>query len=300
MELELKVIDCEDYIYVANTDRWSSYDLSRYLFDGKHPQKTNKKEWYRLENVPKEIQQKQSPRQVNVRYELKAGYVATDLMPAIIIEEEYKSSDAYDDIINLYNRKYDEEDGGYETIEFKIDVIYKRKDFEFVSCKYPAQTGLITQIEYPEEAYQDKPCKITPDEMFELIRARVKKDLDTRYARIISDYDFHFEVKKCIESVDPYTIRRNINLGYKRKPKWVTDIISSKEETILNIVTSSDRGRFDAKCPPEIVGENYNDLAEKVDKYLDDLMKEINKNYCECPNCKGWGVVEVTEDGEDD
>lgn len=43
---------------------------------------------------------------------------------------------------------------------------------------------------------------------------------------------------------------------------------------------------------PSIIGENYQDLQNKVEKFLTELMSQINKKYCECPTCKGWGIVE--------
>ena len=43
---------------------------------------------------------------------------------------------------------------------------------------------------------------------------------------------------------------------------------------------------------PSIIGENYQDLQNKVDKFLTELMSQINKKYCECPTCKGWGIIE--------
>lgn len=233
--------------------------------------------------------------QVNKRYELKAGYAATELMPSVITMEMY-NTDEYDDVIGLYSLKYDTEDGGYEQIEFEISVVYSRKDFEFVPNKYYAEVDLLTQIEYPEVAYQDMPCKLSSEQMYSVIRNYVKKNIDTRYAKIESDYDFHFEVSRNIGLADPYTKMEDINRGYKRrKPKWVTRTISTKRATILNLKRKASDSNYGSGCDlaPEIVGENYTDLTEKVDKYLEELMTSINKNYCECLNCKGWGVVEV-------
>ena len=73
--------------------------------------------------------------------------------------------------------------------------------------------------------------------------------------------------------------------------------LSTKESTIINCKDNAASSNYGNDCiiSPSIVGENYMDLQNKVENYLSELMKEINKNYCECPNCKGWGIVEVEE-----
>ena len=40
-----------------------------------------------------------------------------------------------------------------------------------------------------------------------------------------------------------------------------------------------------------IEGKNQKDLEEKIEKYLEDLMKEINKPFVECSHCSGMGVI---------
>ena len=42
----------------------------------------------------------------------------------------------------------------------------------------------------------------------------------------------------------------------------------------------------------EIYFLNYQDLQNKVEKFLTELISQINKKYCECPTCKGWGIIE--------
>ena len=45
--LKLKVINCKNYIYIANEDYFGVADLTRYLFDGEVPEKTNKDRWFK-------------------------------------------------------------------------------------------------------------------------------------------------------------------------------------------------------------------------------------------------------------
>lgn len=168
-----KIIDCKNYIYIANNDGYSS-SLTAYLFDGQTPEGTNKREWYKLNKIPTEILQKKPNIKANIRYELKAGYTPTDLLPQVVTKEMYDTEN-YDEVIGLYTYKYDEEDGGYETIDFKIEKIYERENFEFAPNIYNATVSLLTQIEYPLEAHQDKPCQLSSEQVYNLIRERVKK-----------------------------------------------------------------------------------------------------------------------------
>lgn len=290
-----KIIDCENYIYISREDRHYS-GINNFLFDGQVAEKTNRNEWYKLNKAPSEILEKKPNETINKRYELKAGYQPTELMPSIITMEMYESGE-YEDVMGLYSLKYDIKEGGYEQIEFKISTIYKRKDFEFVPNKYYAETDLLTQIEYPEVAHQDFPCKLTSDQMYSIIRNYVKSNINTKYAQVKSDYDFHFEVVRQIGLAEPYTTLMDTNgslFSKRRKPKWVTQTISTKTASILNLKRKPENTDYGDNCclAPCIVGENYADLTEKVEKYLKELMASINKNFCECPKCKGWGVVE--------
>ena len=294
--LEFKVIDCKNYIYIANKDRWSYSNLKGYLFDNKEPEETNHKDWYKLSKIPTTVSQRLPDKHINERYELKKGYKATGLMPQIITKEMYET-DEFDEVLGLYTYKYDTIPGDYENVDFTIDTIYSRENFEFVPNKYNAKTDLLTQIEYPEEAYQDKPCQLDSEQMLKIIRNYVKANIDTTFAQIISDYDFHFEVVKRINLADPYNVLVDQNSSWinkRRKPKWVNKMVSEKKTTIINFKdknSSSDYGK-DCIVAPTITGENYKDLQNKVEKYLEELMSQINKKYCECPTCKGWGIVE--------
>ena len=102
---KFKVIDCENYIYIAREDRYCS-GMGNYLFDGQTAETTNKDKWYKLSKIPTEVLEKKPDERVNKRYELKAGYQPTELMPSVITMEMYESEE-YEDVIGLYTLKYD-------------------------------------------------------------------------------------------------------------------------------------------------------------------------------------------------
>lgn len=295
--LNLEVINCGNYIYITSKENRSYYDgLSNYIFDGNKPEPTSKSNWYKLNKQPDRITKKKPAEKTNIRYELKAGYTPSDLMPSVITLEEYNTEE-FDEVIKLYDYKYDEVEVGYEDIEFKISTIHKKENFEFVPKKYNTEVSLITQLEYPEELWQEQPCKISSQEMYTIIRNHVKSNIDGKVAQVTSDYDFHFEVSKQIGLANPYSKMIDTNnswMNKRRKPKWVSKMISDKKEVILNLKRKpSDSDYGGSSLAPEITGKNQLDLQTNVDRYLGELMTTINKKYCECPQCQGWGIVEV-------
>ena len=289
--IEFNLINCGNYYYISHKTCWGSPDIRTLKFDGEYAEATNKKEWFKILKIPTTIFQRISGKRTNQRYELLDKYKSVEGLPQVIAKDQ---EDEYEEILGMYEFKYDSMEDTYEPIEFKINEIYSREDFECIERPYRAETDLLTQIEFPEVAYQDKPCKVTSESLFDIIRHHVKENIDNRYAVIDSDYDFHFQVDRVIQLANPYDMIYNTNALSKRKPKWVTKTIATKKATILNLKRKPSDSNYGKDChiAPEIVGKDYKDLKNKVDEFLKNLMNEINKKYCECPNCQGWGVVE--------
>ncbi|MEG1563781.1 MAG: hypothetical protein RR365_08650 [Bacteroides sp.] len=175
-------------------------------------------------------------------------------------------------------------------------MIYKKDDFDWVKTKYNGNPDLLTQIENHSAIYQECPQSLSSEQMYEIIRNYVRANINHSVAHIWSDYDFHFRVDRKILIAEPYSYDINLNSGNKRKkPNWVKEWVTSKDKTILNLKgkTSDSSCGEDCNLAPQISGKNALDLENKVNEYLDSLMKEINKEYKECPCCKGWGVVDV-------
>lgn len=296
-----KVIECKDCIYIKE-DTKNYYDnIGNLLFDGQPATKTYKDKWYRLDYVPKKVEQKQPDKTINVRYELKAGYPVSDVMPAIINKDSLCDSE-FEEVSGLYERKYDVEPGGYEEMPFEIDTIYKKDDFEWVKTRYQGNPSLILQIEVHPDILQEFPQSLSSEQMYGIIRDYVKANINNLVAHISSDYDFHFEVQRKILIAEPYSYDVNTNAAIKRrKPNWVKKWVNSKSETVLNLKRRPGDSSYGTSCQlaPAMYGLNSLDLENKVNEYLQNLMTEINREYQECPHCKGWGVIEVKKDEKD-
>lgn len=291
-KIKFDIIDCVNYIYIKETrNNCSSFDYL--LFDNVVAEKTLKNNWFKLSKVPEHITKTRKKKRVNERWELKAGYSSSELMPKIITTDQY-DYDEYEAVINCYQYLYDEIDDGFEEVEFEINKIYSREDFEFVVNKYNAHSSEMTKIEYSSDLHQEFPCKLTREQVMHIVRTHIKKYIDNRYAKITSDYAYSFEVKKIFNLYEPYSTMVDTNnswMNKRRKPRWVEKIISTKQESILHLTDGSSINDFSATYVPEIVGANYEDLKIKLNEYLDGLMEMINVPYCECPHCKGWGLI---------
>lgn len=297
--LPFKVIQCKDHIYISKGNL-NGYYIENLYFDGQKGTKTYKANWLKLPKIPERIERELPKTKTNIRYELKDGYPETPLTPAILpLNSLYETR--YEEVTGLYTQKYDEVESGFESLEFTIDVIYKQDDFEWIQAKYASTPSLLSQIEFHPDLLQEVPCMYDSKRMFEIIRDFVKKNIDKTAAIISSDYDFHFEVKKKIQ-IAPYTSRYDSNAFTKnKKPKWVEKFIDSKEETILNLKSKTSDSSYGTNCvvAPELYGKDQKDLDAKLDEYLANLIADINVPYKECPHCKGWGVVKVGQNGEE-
>jgi hypothetical protein len=118
-----------------------------------------------------------------------------------------------------------------------------------------------------------------------IIRNHIKLNIDPKYARITSDYDFCLTVEKVI-SHEP--IPYSVVMGTKRRPRNETRYRNSRS---IKIFQTSPEGYTDYPTQKPINGLNQKDLEEKVDLYLNELMEEINKPFIECEHCNGMGVI---------
>ncbi|HHX69850.1 MAG TPA: hypothetical protein GX708_17615 [Gallicola sp.] len=288
----LSVIQTDDKIYIKDENNYYSV-IPKLFFDGEKAETTYKKEWYVLKQMPEKIQQQTPDQRINIRYELKAGYPESELTPKVI---NYSSlyDTKYEEVSGLYEMKYDTIKGELEDVEVKFNIIAKRDKFEFVKKEFDVKYNLLDEINTHPALLDEKPCYIPSEKAYEIIRQYVISNLDGRYAQVTSNYDFHFEVKKKVKLAEPIPHTKNINENDRRKkPKWVTTYAENKLIPILNIKCSTKDTTYGTDCfvPQPFSGKDYEDMVNKMNKYLEDLIQEINTPYEECPHCKGMGVI---------
>ena len=242
---------------------------------------TFKKDWYKLPDFPQKVEIKGSDSRTNQRYEIKAGFPVSKLTPQIISVGDW---DDESEIAGLYSYKYDTIDGVLEPIEFEIEVLSEEDSFYIEKPKYASTPSLMTALTTHPSLHMDRPCSITGKDLYILTRNYIKLNINPRYAKITSDYDFCLSVEKVIgHEPEAYTI----NVG-KRKPKYETRY---RKNRTVKVFETSPAGYSGYSTLKGISAKNQKELEEKIDEYLEETVALINKPYIQCTCCDGLGVI---------
>ena len=294
-EIKLKIlaIKTKDVVYItdANENSYNKSIFTYYKIDGKKPKEGYLKDWYEISKIPTKITKKVSGTDINKRYELKEGYPESELTPKLL---EYPFPDEYEAIYGLYTYKSDKTEDTEQEIDFEISIIDETDDFKLIKEDYSVAHTFMDKLKYNPVQLPYRPCSISGEQAYNIIRKYVKEHIDGRYARVSSDYDFHFEVEKYITLNEPLEYQVNINQCYpRRKAKYETRYQKCRSVKVLNIKSKNSDRSYGDDCtiPQPFVGETYEKLIENMNKYLEDLINYINKPLEDCPHCKGMGVI---------
>lgn len=243
---------------------------------------SKKEGWYKIKDIPKKVEQKSQDIYINKRYELKQGYPETALTPKTILAEDF---DEESEISGLYSYKFDVIEGQWTPVDFEYDIIEVDKVYEG-KPKYPYSSTIITQLTMHSGLQAESPCFISGSQFYDIIRKYIKANIDGRYAQITSDYDFCLTVQKVIELHAPekYTVNR----GTEKRPRYETRYNTSKK---IIVFSSAPKPYNSYPVQEGLSAANYEELEQKIDDYLKELITEINRPLVECSHCKGTGVV---------
>lgn len=323
---KIMVVKTDKGCFISDCFATSGYDynyhksvIEKLLFNGKSPTATYYPNWYYIEEYPSLIQIEKEGNIINKRYELNDKSIATDKMPETIPYEE-KEDYNYDVIENLYSFKYDREPNYLEEYPCEIQTVCEVDNFTF-----PPQieyTG-IHKYNYSEVLYtiknadvqhqmldkmiftvvllHESPCKFTSKQMYDITRQYILEHIDNSVAKITSNYDFCFTVKKIIPLIEPETIRyQNIFARTKRERNKIHTSVKKYEEKEIFEMTYSPENYRGYSAIPEMCANSETELKEKVDTWLSGLIEIINKPLCQCPGCNGTGYVGEIEKGKFD
>lgn len=275
----------EQGMFISDNTENNGYFCSKIpnlFFDGKKLEATYKQNWYKLTKLPEKIQKKGADTYINNRYELKAGFPVSKLTPQIIMKEDW---DDDSEISGLYIYKYDKVEGTLEDMNFDIELLSEEDNFYVEKPKYKGTPSFMTALTTHPSLHTERPCSLSGKEFYKIIRNHVKLNINPKYAKISLDYDICLSVEKVI-SHEP--ISYTVDVGTKRKANYQTRYRNSR---VVKVFETSPEGYSNYPKQVGITAKNQKELEEKIDNYLEDLMKKINEPFIECECCKGLGVI---------
>ena len=276
----------KDGIFISDNVKGEGYFSSKIgnlSFDDEKLIQTPKKDWYKISELPKSIKVRGATEYANRRYELKEGFPISDLTPKTI---PYGELDDEDDIYGLYTLKHDLVEGGWEEIEFDLEILSEEVNFITETPKYKGTPSLMIQLTTHPSLHSERPCSISGKELYKIVRNYINLYINGQHAKVTSNYDFCLTVEKVshLSEKESYAV----SAGTKRKP---TTITKYRDTRSIVIFKSSPEGYSGYPTQKGIEAKNQKELDEKVTEYLENLIKEINEPLEDCTCCKGKGVI---------
>lgn len=308
----------------VDNQNYFNTQLASKIINGNIAKKSFHKDWFIVEGEVKSIQQKRSGNIINERYILINPELASDkIRPEFNKFDVYSHYDDDEDktiwknnfgtIASLYKYTYDREPDYLEDLEFECITLCNLSELpKLTSFSYPAQIGqyrydgmgtitekslkfnLIDEIIFPKPLLENRPCSLSSQDTYKIIREHVKLNINPNYAEITSDYDFCFKVEKKIPLHEIETYQVNVNLFTKKKAKYETRYRKFRKVQVFEMThagQNNGRGYDKYTVIQGIKGDNPEDLQNKLDRYLENLMNIINEPLHDCPHCAGMGVI---------
>jgi len=257
--------------------------ISRFLFDGKKPEKTQLNDWFKIDDAPTKVELVRGPSTKVLGYKLKLGYAPSERLPANVAY-----GDLEDDFEMFYEKVIEQIPQENEVIEFGLHVIAEKDKWEPIKTDFDLKYGLIDRLTLHPVLLPERPCELSKEESYKIIRDYVKTHIDPKVAYVSSDYDFCFSVTKNIKLSETIPYQKDISHYRARKPKYVTAYQTDRKVVIYE--TAPKPYQSYPTCEA-FWGENYEALKRNVDAFLKELIDRINEPLCDCPTCKGRGVI---------
>lgn len=153
----------------------------------------------------------------------------------------------------------------------------------------------IEQMLTPEFLLHTRPCYLTSEQVYKIIRDHVIRNIDNKQAVITSNYDFCFTVKKRVKT-KPFVVKKEKitprGNSYK-PPKFYNETQDSQQVECFEMTwDKADKGSGyrDYTVIQGWNGDNLQDLYNNIQAYLEDLMDMINTPWVHCECCNGTGM----------
>lgn len=279
--------------------------------------------WYIWQGELKNFKKTQKSQKVLNGYALIEPSLTSSAIPEFISPAEADSS--YDDDAEeiLWKGKYKNLQSLYkpvhvdspeQIVDFEVEVL-KLRDLQIESYEAPKDMkvkfiqsqgfssveknlDLLSIVEIsdlermltPEFMLHERPCKLSSQQVYRIVRKCIIDNIDTKHAIITSNYDFCMTVKKKIHIPVKHVSTEIFTPTGRRysRPKFKTSVVSHKEEEIFEM-THAEAKYKGYTCIEGWEANSLKELYENIQYYLDELMLVLNSNAVECTYCKGQG-----------
>lgn len=299
---------------IKTSDGYFIKDAYGYVFDGEKPKQSWKRDWFKVKSLSS-VKKIVPEIKLISNYVLSDEYVETESMPKKVTKDFFGENYYEHKLYSLYEPEYNITPETTEDIDFEIDIVAEiegelvEKTIKFpVYGRYPnldgknwaitneqLKLGLLDEIITPDILQQERPCELSSENSYKIIRTYIKDNINPKVAYITSDYDFCLTVEKRIPLAEKqeYKVDENFSLfGKRRKPRFITKYRTERNKIIYKIAPRLQGKVYDGyQEAPIFRGENAKNLEENIKDYLEEIIKEINKPIKDCPNCKGEGII---------
>lgn len=310
------------FININDTTGWNH---DHYTINGVPIKRAYKSGWYVTDNIPEAFTFKRKGQAINHRFELKPD-VSDEMINALNLQKTLDKEDCLDmeksgchyDFIwreeytftqQFYQYIYDtpiedvtviadvnkvlEIDATIDEPKFTFKVYRTRWEHEGTKniTSGEIKTAFEYSLLYPDIVESHLPCSLTAKKSYDIIRMFIKENINPKVAHISSDYDFCLSVKKDIKLHKELYRKEEVLTpgGRSYKHKRYRDVyIKSRSVTVFEVAPKV-YNSYPVVKP--FTGNNYEDLRNNINTYLEKLIEEINTPLIDCPHCQGMGVI---------
>ena len=300
-ELLIYMIKTDDGCFITDAElknghvyRYHRSKIEGLFFDGKRPEESYLKSWYKIKSYPEKVQEKEPDKRIDEIWILRNPDMQSKALP---LRRDYETLDYEDSVSDLYKLSYKTVPGELVDIPHRIEVVLEVENFKLpplIDYTYNEDRRGVYKITnaniehqwldkliIPEVVLHEYPCKLSSSDMYRIVRYYIKNNIDMRYARITSDYDFCFTVKKKAELIGPGKIKHSTTSDSIFE---ISDDIETFREFDVFEMTH-DKENYRGYTPIRgISARNQHELKEKIENYLKELMEHINAPTVEYEN----------------
>lgn len=234
---------------------------------------------------------------LNLEKERPADYFESDEdyeypQESLFYQVEYKKEEKREEKDLEFDNYYEEEIKAPIYFDASSESRYGSKP---ILTQVTGMPSMVHSALYPSIMHPSRPTSVSGDELYKIVRYHVRENINPKYAKITSDYDFCFTVKKQI-GIEPIHKTRDARVGRQRKPRLVSYTVNDREVQLFEMTPPSKK--YQGYTPIKgISADNHEQLKERIDEFLNNLMEQINEPLETCNKCKGDGVILVKNNG---